>query len=51
MMGRVEFIGGKVSTHLIDDVMPDFLAENAAARSAAQRPFTHPGRQSPVRGP
>jgi acetyl-CoA carboxylase, biotin carboxylase subunit len=26
MMGRAEFIDGKVSTHLIDDVMPDFLA-------------------------
>src|SRR5689334_3206688 len=25
MMGRDEFISGKVSTHLIDDVMPDFL--------------------------
>jgi acetyl-CoA carboxylase biotin carboxylase subunit len=25
MMGRAEFIGGKVSTHLIDDVMSDFL--------------------------
>jgi len=36
MMGRPEFIGGKVSTHLIDDVMPDFLSENAAARNAAQ---------------
>jgi acetyl-CoA carboxylase biotin carboxylase subunit len=36
MMGRAEFIGGQVSTHLIDDVMPDFLAENAASRNAAQ---------------
>jgi acetyl-CoA carboxylase, biotin carboxylase subunit len=26
MMGRAEFISGKVSTHLIDDVMPSFLA-------------------------
>jgi acetyl-CoA carboxylase biotin carboxylase subunit len=29
MMGRAEFIEGKVSTHLIEDVMPDFLSENA----------------------
>ena len=36
MMGRAEFIGGKVSTHLIDDVMPDFLSETAASRNAAQ---------------
>jgi acetyl/propionyl-CoA carboxylase alpha subunit len=36
MMGRAEFIGGQVSTHLIDDVMPDFLSENAASRHAAQ---------------
>jgi len=27
MMGRAEFISGRVSTHLIDDVMPDFLSE------------------------
>ena len=27
MMGRAEFISGQVSTHLIDDVMPDFLSE------------------------
>ena len=25
MMGRAEFRNGKVSTHLIDDVMADFL--------------------------
>jgi acetyl-CoA carboxylase biotin carboxylase subunit len=36
MMGRAEFVGGKVSTHLIDDVMPDFLSGNAAARNAAR---------------
>jgi isopropylmalate/homocitrate/citramalate synthase len=36
MMGRAEFIGGKVSTHLIDDVMPDFLSETAASQNAAQ---------------
>ena len=27
MMGRAEFISGQVSTHLIDDVMSDFLSE------------------------
>jgi pyruvate carboxylase len=26
MMGRDEFASGKVSTHLIDDVMPEFLS-------------------------
>ena len=35
MMGRPEFISGQVSTHLIDDVMPDFLSANTAAASEA----------------
>jgi hypothetical protein len=35
MMGRAEFISGQVSTHLIDDVMPDFLSQNTAAASGA----------------
>jgi acetyl-CoA carboxylase biotin carboxylase subunit len=30
MMGRKEFASGKVSTHLIDDVMPEFLSSRAA---------------------
>jgi acetyl-CoA carboxylase biotin carboxylase subunit len=34
IMGRTEFMDGKVSTHLIDDVMPDFLSENAARRKS-----------------
>jgi acetyl-CoA carboxylase, biotin carboxylase subunit len=33
MMGRAEFRGGKVSTHLIEAVMPDFLAANAVPRN------------------
>jgi len=37
MMGRAEFIDGKVSTHLIDDVMPDFLSEKAVATSSSSR--------------
>ena len=36
MMGRPEFIEGKVSTHLIEDVMPQFLTDQAAADKAAQ---------------
>ena len=36
MMGRHEFIEGKVSTHLIEDVMPQFLTDQAAADKAAQ---------------
>jgi len=36
MMGRAEFRDGKVSTHLIEDVMSDFLAESATARNAAR---------------
>jgi acetyl-CoA carboxylase biotin carboxylase subunit len=35
MMGRAEFISGQVSTHLIDDVMPDFLSGNTAAGAEA----------------
>jgi acetyl-CoA carboxylase biotin carboxylase subunit len=41
MMGRPEFIGGKVNTHLIDDVMPTFLSEYAAARITPS-PFSSP---------
>ncbi len=36
MMGRPEFVEGKVSTHLIEDVMPQFLSERTASRTAAQ---------------
>ena len=33
MMGRAEFMSGNVSTHLIDDVMPDFLSGKSAAQA------------------
>ena len=36
MMGRAEFISGRVSTHLIDDVMPDFLSGNTVAAYQAR---------------
>jgi acetyl/propionyl-CoA carboxylase alpha subunit len=35
MMGRAEFVGGKVNTHLIDAVMPDFLSGSAVRLGAA----------------